>query len=299
MTLFEDMINREILPYLQDYKKGWKFEFIKDIDLDDQQKLAHTTSIRWGSYSVARNSGIKPSLAYRAAILNEHLSESELTEMDEQAEQQQQAMQGGVQDGGDMDQGRYGAGSEGYQPVTFSDYGQGGENTEQRMGESEETEHKTVKALSTDSPDIEILSENGDIVKARVYVKDLQSVPKGRTAYPGARGKYYYITKIQKPSGRKTGSPSPSSDKSPKGNPHPEPPNMPGDAKKMVKISGNGVALTAAEYSYGVEGMAAKNAQTMKFVREAKSKLAGLPEEKQIDELKRLAKDEGLMVSVS
>ena len=129
MRLFEDMINREILPYLQNYKKGWHFEFIKDIDLDDQQKLAHTTSIRWGSFSVARNSGVKPSLAYRATVLNEGLSESDLAEMDEQWQQQQQAMMMGGEpmDAGDQDAGRYGTGSEGYQPVSFSDYGQGGE----------------------------------------------------------------------------------------------------------------------------------------------------------------------------
>ena len=39
---------------------------------------------------------------------------------------------------GDQEQGRYGQGSEMYQPTKISDYGQGGENTEQRMGNKEE-----------------------------------------------------------------------------------------------------------------------------------------------------------------
>ena len=272
MTLFESMINREVLPYLQDYKKGWKFEFIKDIDLDDQQKLAHTTSIRWGSYSVARNSGLKPSLAYRATVLNESLSEADLNEMDETAEQQLQMQQGGMDGGmeaGDQDAGRYGDGSEGYQPVTFSDYGQGGEDTEQRMGESEETEHKTVKAIPLDQEDmetivkanlkgidiadvlyVEILSEKDGIIKARVYVSDQASVPKGRTVYHGARGSIYYTTKTHTPASRK---PGPGGKQATGKKPAPAtPPEMPGDAKKTVKISGNGVALTVAEYSYGV-----------------------------------------------
>jgi hypothetical protein len=301
MTLFEDMINREILPYLQDYKKGWKFGFVKDIDLDDQQKLAHTTSIRWGSYSVARNSGLKPSFAYRAAILNENLSEGELKEMDADFEQQQQMqMQGGMDGGmeaGDQDAGRYGDGSEGYQPVTFSDYGQGGEDTEQRMGESEEVEHKAVKAIALENADMEILSEKDGIIKARVYVSDQASVPKGRTAYHGARGKIYYITKIHTPAGRK---PGPGGKKSPSGAKKPTaPPDMPGDAKKTVKISGNGVALTVAEYSYGVEGKAAKNDATKKFVSHAKEELADTPQDKIVDKIKTIAKESGLMIEVS
>lgn len=300
MTLFEDMINREVLPYLQDYKKGWRFEFIKDIDLDDQQKLAHTNSIRWGSYSLARNSGLKPSLAYRATVLNEGLSKADLIEMDETAElQQQQMMMGGEMGAEDQDAGRYGPGNEGYQPVTFSDGGQGGENTEQRMGEAEETEHKTVKALALDDTDFEILSEKDGIVKARVYVKDMASVPKGRTAYLGARGKYYYITKVRKPADRKPGSPESKqqSQKKPVGNP--QPPTMPGDAKKMVKISGNGVALTVAEYSYGVEGKAAKNEATKKFVSRAKEELADIPQNKIVDAIKEIAKKERLMTEIS
>jgi hypothetical protein len=300
MRLFEDMINREILPYLQDYKKGWHFEFIKDIDLDDQQKLAHTTSIRWGSFSVARNSGVKPSLAYRATVLNEGLSESDLAEMDEQWQEQQQAMMMGGEpmDSGDQDAGRYGTGSEGYQPVSFSDYGQGGENTEQRMGESEETEHKTVKALVIGDEDYEILSEKDGIVKARVYVSDPAKVPKGRTAYHGARGRLYYITNVRtqkklKPDATR----KPQADTSAK-KPALPPPEMPGDAKKTVKISGNGVALTIAEYSYGVEGKAAKNEATNKFVQMAKEKVADVPEEKKINAIKTLAKEEGLITEV-
>jgi hypothetical protein len=71
---------------------------------------------------------------------------------------------------------------------------------------------------------------------------------------------------------------------------------MPGDAKKMVKISGNGVALSAAEYSYGVEVRASKNPETKKFIAQIKPDMAGVPEEEQISKLKELAKKQALLV---
>jgi hypothetical protein len=217
--------------------------------------------------------------------------------MDETAEQQLQMQQGGMDGGmeaGDQDAGRYGDGSEGYQPVTFSDYGQGGEDTEQRMGESEETEHKTIKAIPLETADIEVLSEKDGIIKARVYVSDQASVPKGRTVYHGARGKIYYITKIHTPAARK---PGPGGKQATGKKPASQsPPDMPGDAKKTVKISGNGVALTVAEYSYGVEGKAAKNDATKKFVSHAKEELGDTPQNKIVDKLKTIAKESGLLV---
>ena len=221
-------------------------------------------------------------------------------------------MDGGME-AGDQDAGRYGDGSEGYQPVTFSDYGQGGEDTEQRMGESEETEHKTVKAIPLDQEDmetivkanlkgidiadvlyVEILSEKDGIIKARVHVSDQASVPKGRTVYHGARGSIYYTTKTHTPASRK---PGPGGKQATGKKPAPAtPPEMPGDAKKTVKISGNGVALTVAEYSYGVEGKAAKNDATKKFVSHAKEELGDTPQNKIVDKLKTIAKESGLLV---
>lgn len=301
MDLVEETINREILPYLQNYKKGWKFQFIKDIDLDDQQKIAHTTSIRAGSFSVYRNAGLKPSLAYKIGVQNRELSDAELEEMDETMSQMQG--QGGIDDGTDQDQGRYGSGSEGYQPVSFSDYGQGGENTEQRMGESEETEHKNAtvgKAMVLDTSNYEILSEDTDFIKARVYVKERSAVPRGRSAYPGSRGGFYYVTKIRKPKNRKPADQTQgggSVDKKQKNESAPEPPDMPGGSRKYIQISGGtGVAVSAAEYSYGIEVRAAKNEATNKFIEWIKPKMKGIPDEDQIEELKKLAKQEGLMV---
>jgi hypothetical protein len=311
MYLVEQMFNREVLPYLQDYKKGWRFEFVKDIDLDDQQKISHTTSIRLGGYSVARSSGMKPSLAYKIAMRNESLSESDLSELDKEAEEQKEMMQGGMEggmdgdpEGGDMDQGRYGQqGGENYESVNLQDGGQGNEEGKQRFGEDEEAEHKNTatKAFHPGVTNIEVLSEAGEFVKARVYVKNREDVPSGRTAYPGARGAFYYLTKIRKPhnisiGGPKNRSGSRSSGKEQHGNPQPQAPDLPGDSKKCVKITGNGVAFTAAEYSYGIESKAAKNDATKKFITWLKPQVKQLEEDDVIDEIKRLAKKEGLIV---
>ena len=135
-------------------------------------------------------------------------------------------------------------------------------------------------------------------MKARVYVSDPAKVPKGRTAYHGARGRLYYITNVRtqkklKPDAARTSQAGTGTKK-----PALPPPELPGDAKKTVKISGNGVALTVAEYSYGVEGKAAKNEATNKFVQMAKEKVADVPEEKKINAIKTLAKEEGLITEV-
>ena len=296
MTLIENKINREILPYLQDYKKGWTFEFIKDIDQDDQQKIQHTKQIQWGSFSVARNAGVKPSLAARHIFGNE-FTDAEYKEMDEQ----QEPMPGepGQTDGENTPEGRYGAGSEGYQPVDFSDYGQGGEDTEQRMGESEEKEHKNVPvAKATEFPYTVITGEDDHFIKSQVYVKDRTQVPAGRSAYPGPRGGFYYNTKIRKPANRRSANIAGegSNEQEQHGNPQPTPPDMPGGSIHYIQISGNGVALSAALYSYGTEVQAAKNEATKKFIEWVKPEMRGVKDEDQIDKLKELAKKEGLMV---
>jgi hypothetical protein len=298
MSMIEGMINREVLPYMQDYKLGWKFQFIKDIDLDDQQKIAHTSQIRSGTFSVLRSSGLKPSLAYKVGFLNQDLSPAELAESDETAAQMlmagQDPMGGGGGNPDEMDQGRYGDGSESYQAVSFSDYGQGGEDTEQRMGPADEQEH--ARAAAKAYPYTEIYFEDDQIVKSHVYVKNRDDVPSGRSAFPGSRGGYYYNTKERKPIDRKAPGGSSTGGKQ-SGNA--QPPEMPGDYKKLVKISGNGVALSAAEYSYGVEIRAAKNAETKKFITQIKPEMAGVPEEEQISKLKELAKKNGLIAETA
>jgi hypothetical protein len=158
------------------------------------------------------------------------------------------------------------------------------------MGPADEQEQSRAAAKAY--PYTEIYFEDDKIVKSHVYVKNREDVPRGRSAFPGPRGGYYYNTKERKPADRKM--PGSSAGSKPSGNA--QPPEMPGDYKKMVKISGNGVALSAAEYSYGVEVRAAKNPETKKFISRIKPEMAGVPEDEQISKLKELAKKNGLIV---
>jgi hypothetical protein len=308
MSLIENKINREILPYLQDYRKGWTFEFIKDIDQDDQQKIQHTKQIQWGSFSVARNAGVKPSLAARHIFGNE-FTDAEYKEMD--IEQEPMPGEDGQTDGENTPEGRYNSPDGQYQPVSFSDYGQGGENTEQRTGAKEEKEHQTApigKAKKILPPNFEIevpefpytvvTGEDDKFIKAQVYVKDRTEVPASRSAYPGPRGGYYYNTKTRKPANHRPANIAGegSNEAEQHGNPQPLPPDMPGGSIHYIKISGNGVALSAAQYSYGTEVQAAKNEATKKFIEWVKPQMHGIPDEDQIDKLKELAKKEGLMI---
>ena len=120
----------------------------------------------------------------------------------------------------------------------------------------------------------------------KVYLSQGQSAPQGREVQTGSGGGKYYTTEKIFPHQKNQQKPS--------GNA--QPPEMPGDYKKLVKISGNGVALSAALYSYGTEVQAAKNEATKKFIEWDKPEMRGVKDEDQIDKLKELAKKEGLMV---
>jgi len=209
MKYLEDKINREILPYLKGYKKTWEFRFIQEMELDDKQKVAQTGAIRMSSFI----SGLGPSFPGLPAQLSQKLANDEALTKDELAEVDEliaeakesmmmQGMGGDVETDplGDQEQGRYGQGSEMYQPVNISDYGQGGENTEQRMGNKEEVEYQKSE-LQYEVGEVfykagkkyEIISNNGEFAKARIYVKDIKDVPKGRSYKMGTRGGIYYI----------------------------------------------------------------------------------------------------------
>ena len=206
MQYLEDKINTEILPWLKGYEETWEFHFVQELELDDRQKVAQIGSIRTSTLAAALNVGIPAKLAYKLSM-DETLSKSDIEELDESRQEMMMQQQGGMEGGGDSgedgngdnDQGRYGAGSESYQPLKVSDYGQGGENTEQRFGAKESKEYE--KALQYEVGDTfykaekkyEIISNNGEFAKARIYVKDIKDVPKGRSYKVGPRGGYYYI----------------------------------------------------------------------------------------------------------
>jgi hypothetical protein len=225
MNHIELVINREVLPYLKGYKKDWEFTFRRDLDLDDDQKNAQTSSVRASTVAQYMGLGVDIEVAMKLAGLGEELRTIDVDAMRSNIlnfQAQQMLPPGG--NGDEPEAGRYngeGAGTEGYVQVNLSDYGQGGEFTEQRMGEEEEKQYKKGKAddrvavnrktqirkagdyievISKGQDDIErvhkaeITFANERIWKAKVYINSPTEAPRGRTVKRGARGGYYYIT---------------------------------------------------------------------------------------------------------
>jgi hypothetical protein len=193
MRHFARKINKEILPFIKGYRDGWSFDFIRDIDLDDEQKGAQTTAIKVTTYGQLVGLGTKPSVALKMAGLVEDLTLPEIEEMDMVMEQmmmgggEEQVGEGGLPE--DNEQGRYGEGSESYQSINLEDYGQGAESKKPRSGEEEEKQYKKAE-----TPDIE---------KAKVYINYPSEAPPGRHVGRGARGGYYYITNVRQQHGTK------------------------------------------------------------------------------------------------
>lgn len=149
MRHFARKINKEVLPYIKGYRDGWTFDFVRDIDLDDEQKGAQTTAIKITSYSQLVGLGTKPSVALKMTGLIEDLTLPEIEEMDMVMEQmmmgggEEQTGEGGLPE--ENEQGRYGEGSESYQSINLEDYGQGAESKKPRSGEEEEKQYKKAE----------------------------------------------------------------------------------------------------------------------------------------------------------
>jgi hypothetical protein len=196
MDYFEQKINREILPDIKGYRKTWKFEFLKDVDLDDQQKIAQITAVKASTLNTYINMNFPVDISIKLSGIGDDLTTDEVeTITDNLTKQQMMALQmqvagtqgtdvaqlnegqGGQAQGLDpnAEQGRYngeGAGTMDYQPINFSDYGLGGAGTETRTGEADEKQFR----------------------KAKVYIAHPSEAPKGRSVKRGNRGAYYYIT---------------------------------------------------------------------------------------------------------
>jgi hypothetical protein len=195
MDYFESKINREILPYIKGYRKTWKFEFLKDVELDDEQKIAQINSVKSGTLNTYINMNFPIDIALKLSGIGDDLSTDDVESISDTINaQRMMALQAQVSGTAgtdvmdapgstgeaagmnpELEQGRYngeGAGTPGYQPINFSDYGLGGENTETRVG----------------------LKDEQPFRKAKVYINHPSEAPKGRSVRRGNRGGYYYIT---------------------------------------------------------------------------------------------------------
>ena len=313
MRYFEDKINREILPFLKGYKKSWKFHFIRELELDDKQKMAQTGAIRMGTISAGLQQGLPIRVAVKLAN-DETLNNKDITEIESAREEfmQNQMMQDGMGGGGDggeqgdLEQGRYGNGSEGYQPMNFSesDYGQGGEDTEQRLGNKEEVEYQKAyvpgDTFRKGGLLHEIISANERFAKSKVYVKDVKDVPEGRSYKQGTRGSIYYLTTLKQQTShkkRRKGGYGAGDEDTGEEDEHSAPgaPDIEG-ATGQVKVSGNGVGIVAGMVGGKLKVQKLGNKETTVFVKKV-MECAGGEEKKFIPCLKTEAKKEDLKIS--
>jgi hypothetical protein len=64
---YEDMFDRDILPYMDGYQKDWRFKFIKDVDNDDELKKAEIRSAQANTFSMLMGTGMDPQWALKFA----------------------------------------------------------------------------------------------------------------------------------------------------------------------------------------------------------------------------------------
>jgi hypothetical protein len=327
MRYFEDKINREILPHLKGYKKSWRFHFIRELELDDKQKMAQTGAIRTNSLLNALDRGVPERIAIKLAnddLLNkydvEELIRGRKEFKDAQMVEEMGGMapgdspDGGMEDAG-IDQGRYGNGSDQYQPMNFGDYGQGGENTEQRMGNAEEKEYQKADPMNydvcalakgmtfrKDGKKYEVTFANEKIVKARVYVSALSDVPEGRQYKQGSRGGFSYLTTMKQnaPSTKKrkkggSGGGEADEEGGDEGHSAPSAPDLKG-AEGQVKVIGNGVGIVAGIVNGKLEVRKLSNPETDAFVKKVVA-CGDHDTKKFLSCMTEIAKKEGLKVS--
>lgn len=73
MKYYENKINREILPYLEGYQEDWTFKFVRDLDYDDEQKIATINATKANTALMYYNAGVPMDLALQLAGVGDDL----------------------------------------------------------------------------------------------------------------------------------------------------------------------------------------------------------------------------------
>jgi len=155
MTFLEGRINRDILPFLKGYHRNWKFQFIRDIELDDEQKVATTNSIKASTFLQYYQSGFPIAASMELSGLDKNQFKFDIDLLEAEIMQNQMMMLGqqpgeqGVGGMEDQEMGRYGPGSEGYVDTSIGESKPGPESTRDPHDPSME-EQQVHKALTPD-----------------------------------------------------------------------------------------------------------------------------------------------------
>lgn len=77
LTLLESKINREIIPHLRGYVKGWTFQFKKLTNLDDELKQAYVTQQNMSSLMMAMQMGFPADIGMKITQFGKQLTAEE------------------------------------------------------------------------------------------------------------------------------------------------------------------------------------------------------------------------------
>lgn len=115
LSLLEEKINHEILPYIKGFNKNWVFSFQRSVDLDDLIKETHITNERASSFSIFVNEGVPALLALKLAGLGKELTPEERDMLSDELHAAAEATDGATAHGDRYDGDDYNETFMGYQ----------------------------------------------------------------------------------------------------------------------------------------------------------------------------------------
>jgi hypothetical protein len=190
MTFIEGRINKEILPFLEGYRNTWKFSFVRDIELDDEQKVATTNSIKASTFLQYYSTGFPIEASMELAGLDKDAYKLDIEELEYQIMVNQMNMLGeqpGEQqmEPGDTEEGRYnGDGS--YVDADLTDGGQGAAQDKSSPHDPSIDEEQYKKALVKGVPGV---GESGYTTRHVGRSMGSTERPSGERKYESAWGR--------------------------------------------------------------------------------------------------------------
>jgi hypothetical protein len=152
MTFIEGRFNKQILPFLKGYRESWRFQFVRDIDLDDEQKVATNHSIKANTFLQYFSAGFPMKESMELSGIDADEYKFKIEELEMKVEAKQMAMLGdqpGEPGEDQTEEGRYnGDGS--YVDTDMSDYGQGADSAKKSPRDPAIDEEQYKKALQPD-----------------------------------------------------------------------------------------------------------------------------------------------------
>jgi len=180
MTFLEQRMNRDILPFLKGYRKYWRFSFVRDVDLDDEQKVATTNSIKASTFLQYYQSGFPIEASMELSGLDKNKYKFDIDMLEAEIMQNQLMMAGqqpGELTGGmeDTEAGRYGAGAPSYVDAGIGDTGQGAASFENDPRDPSIDEEQYKKA------DIKFNKDGVPLAKRKSEFERLNKFMRGET----------------------------------------------------------------------------------------------------------------------